>query len=105
MKILSVHLNNTKSHHDSLFTFSSGINVLCGANGAGKSTVFEAIGYALFGVDAQEFVADNEEPSDCSHHGQRAVQSHGVWAAVAVDESGAVARAGGHPGVQPGAGA
>lgn len=58
MKILSVHLNNTKSHHDSLFTFSSGINVLCGANGAGKSTVFEAIGYALFGVDAQEFVAN-----------------------------------------------
>ena len=58
MQILSIHLNNIKSHGDTEFVFSSGINVLSGANGAGKSTVFEAIGYALFGVDAQDFVSN-----------------------------------------------
>jgi len=32
--------------------------VLSGPNGVGKSTVFEAIGYALFGVDARDFVSN-----------------------------------------------
>ncbi len=58
MQILSIHLNNIKSHRDTELVFSPGINVLSGANGAGKSTVFEAIGYALFGVDAQDFVSN-----------------------------------------------
>ena len=58
MQILSIHLNNIKSHRDTELIFSPGINVLSGANGAGKSTVFEAIGYALFGVDAQDFVSN-----------------------------------------------
>ena len=58
MQILSIQLNNIKSHRDTELIFSPGINVLCGANGAGKSTVFEAIGYALFGVDAQDFVSN-----------------------------------------------
>jgi exonuclease SbcC len=58
MQILSVHLHDIKSHRDTELAFSSGINVLSGANGAGKSTVFEAIGYALFGVDARDFVSN-----------------------------------------------
>ena len=60
MQILSIHLKNIKSHHDTELTFSPGINVLSGANGVGKSTVFEAIGYAMFGVDAQKFVGNIE---------------------------------------------
>ncbi|WP_076789515.1 AAA family ATPase [Chlorobium sp. KB01] len=58
MQILSIHLTDIKSHRDTELTFSSGINVLSGANGSGKSTVFEAIGYALFGVDARDFVSN-----------------------------------------------
>jgi exonuclease SbcC len=58
MQILSIHLKDIKSHRDTDLTFSAGINVLSGANGAGKSTVFEAIGYALFGVDARDFVSN-----------------------------------------------
>ena len=58
MQILSIHLKNIKSHRDTDLTFSPGINVLSGPNGVGKSTVFEAIGYALFGVDAQDFVSN-----------------------------------------------
>ncbi len=58
MKILSISLKNIKSHRDLELDFASGINVLSGVNGIGKSTIFEAIGYALFGVDARDFVGN-----------------------------------------------
>jgi DNA repair protein SbcC/Rad50 len=58
MQILSIQLSDIKSHRDTALSFSAGINVLSGANGAGKSTVFEAVGYALFGVDARDFVSN-----------------------------------------------
>ncbi len=60
MQILSIHLKNIKSHRDTELSFSPGINVLSGPNGVGKSTIFEAIGYAMFGVDAQSFVGNVE---------------------------------------------
>ena len=58
MQVLSIHLKNIKSHRELDLDFSPGINVLSGANGAGKSTIFEAIGYAMFGVDARDFVGN-----------------------------------------------
>ncbi|SEA17118.1 exonuclease SbcC [Desulfuromusa kysingii] len=58
MQILSIHLKNIKSHRDTELDFSPGINVLSGLNGVGKSTIFESIGYAMFGVDAQSFVGN-----------------------------------------------
>jgi len=60
MQILSIQMKNIKSHRDKEYTFSSGINVLSGPNGIGKSTIFEAVGYALFGVDARDFVGNIE---------------------------------------------
>ncbi len=60
MQILSISLKNIKSHRDQELQFVNGINVLSGANGVGKSTIFEAIGYALFGVDARDFVGNIE---------------------------------------------
>ena len=57
MRIVSLQLKNIKSHREKELHFSPGINVLSGANGSGKSTIFEAIGYALFGVDARDFVS------------------------------------------------
>lgn len=60
MQILSIRLKNIKSHRDLELDFAAGINVLSGPNGIGKSTIFEAIGYALFGVDAQSFVGNVE---------------------------------------------
>jgi len=60
MQILSMQMKNIKSHRDKEYTFSSGINVLSGPNGIGKSTIFEAVGYALFGVDARDFVGNIE---------------------------------------------
>jgi exonuclease SbcC len=60
MQILSIHLKNIKPHRDRELHFVKGINVLSGNNGAGKSTILEAIGYALFGVDARDFVGNIE---------------------------------------------
>ncbi|MBU0483673.1 MAG: SMC family ATPase [Proteobacteria bacterium] len=60
MQIHSITLKNIKSHRDKKLDFVKGINVLSGVNGVGKSTIFEAIGYALFGVDARDFVGNIE---------------------------------------------
>lgn len=47
-----VHLTNFRQHKDLSLTFNEGITVIKGSNEAGKTTVFEAISYALFGVKA-----------------------------------------------------
>ena len=41
-------LKNFKSHENTTIDFNHGITVIVGENGAGKSTIFEAISYALF---------------------------------------------------------
>jgi exonuclease SbcC len=48
MKILSVTLVNFRSHENLTVEFDSGVNLLIGQNGAGKSSILEAIGLALF---------------------------------------------------------
>lgn len=48
MQILSVTLKNFKSHSDRQFTFQLGTNAICGENGAGKTSILEAIAWALF---------------------------------------------------------
>jgi exonuclease SbcC len=46
--INSVRLRNFKSHSDTKIDFGPGINVILGENGAGKTSVLEAISFALF---------------------------------------------------------
>ncbi|MBE6499622.1 MAG: SMC family ATPase [Methanobrevibacter thaueri] len=41
-------LNNFKSHKHTVISFEKGISVIVGENGAGKSTILEAISFALF---------------------------------------------------------
>ncbi|MGA7937877.1 MAG: SMC family ATPase [Kovacikia sp.] len=48
MEILSVTLKNFKSHRDRYFTFQPGTNAICGENGAGKTSILEAIAWTLF---------------------------------------------------------
>ncbi|MBN2330525.1 MAG: AAA family ATPase [Candidatus Aenigmarchaeota archaeon] len=48
MIVNSVRLRNFKSHHDTAIGFGTGINVILGENGAGKTSVLEAISFALF---------------------------------------------------------
>ena len=49
MLINSVHLRNIKCFEDQALDLHSGLTAITGENGAGKSTIVEAIGYALFG--------------------------------------------------------
>ncbi len=48
MEILSVTLTNFKAHSDRLFEFQPGTNAICGENGAGKTSILEAIAWVLF---------------------------------------------------------
>jgi exonuclease SbcC len=48
MLIKSVELKNVKSYQHATIEFLEGINGICGQNGNGKSTILEAIGFALF---------------------------------------------------------
>ena len=48
MQILSLKLDNIKSYESATIDFTEGTNAIVGRNGAGKSTILEAIGYALF---------------------------------------------------------
>ena len=48
MQILEVDLDNVKSYATARVRFTDGVNAIVGHNGAGKSTILEAIGYALF---------------------------------------------------------
>lgn len=50
MRIVQVVLHNVKSYAGpTTINLVPGINAVCGENGAGKSTILEAIGFALFG--------------------------------------------------------
>ncbi|VVB58503.1 DNA double-strand break repair Rad50 ATPase [Candidatus Anstonella stagnisolia] len=48
--LLSLTLTNWRSHSSSSFTFSKGTNILVGKMGAGKSSVMDALCFALFGT-------------------------------------------------------
>jgi exonuclease SbcC len=48
MHVTRVELENIKSHADSVFTFGRGTTAITGENGAGKTTILEAIAWALF---------------------------------------------------------
>ena len=44
-----LELENIKSYQKARIEFQEGVNFICGANGAGKTTIVEAVGGALFG--------------------------------------------------------
>lgn len=48
----TITLKNFRKHVDFTTTLGNGIQVIRAANEGGKSTILEAIGYALFGAKA-----------------------------------------------------
>lgn len=68
MEILSVTLKNFKSHRDRHFTFQPGTNAICGENGAGKTSILEAIAWTLFNYRGQY------KTEDLIHNGEASTQ-------------------------------
>src|SRR6476619_4816095 len=52
MRLNSLRLVNFRQHADSYITFDTGLTGIIGANGSGKTTILEAIAWALYGQDA-----------------------------------------------------
>ena len=50
MHISKIELEDIKSHENSKFEFERGTTAIMGENGAGKTTIIEAIAWALFGL-------------------------------------------------------
>ena len=50
MLIKYVEIENFKSHRSSRVEFGRGVNLIVGRNGAGKTSILEAIAVALYGV-------------------------------------------------------
>ena len=53
-----LELKNFKSHANTVLDFNPGISLIGGENGAGKSSLFEAISYALFKVSTAKTMND-----------------------------------------------
>lgn len=66
--IKSISLKNFRKHKDLTVDFSDGITVIRADNEAGKSSLFEAILYALFGIKAcrnSDIATWGESPNSC----------------------------------------
>lgn len=62
-----LELKNFKSHADTTIDFNTGVTLVIGENGAGKSSIFEAITFALFKESADKnkyLVRTTNDPND-----------------------------------------
>lgn len=64
MRINRIELKNFRNHREAAFEFEKGINLILGENGSGKTSILDAIGFALFNMklrsDANETLTINE---------------------------------------------
>lgn len=70
VEILSVTLKNFKAHSDRYFEFQPGTNAISGENGAGKTSILEAIAWVLFDhrgeYKAEDFVRNGESTAQAN---------------------------------------
>ena len=61
MRLNAIRLQNFRQHADTSISFDKGLTGIQGANGSGKSTILEAIGWALYGVNATRGSRDSNK--------------------------------------------
>lgn len=59
MKLISLKLENFRQHEDTEINFTDGITIISGTNGSGKSTILEAISWAIYGTEAARGTKDS----------------------------------------------
>ena len=59
MKLHRIQLQNFRQHAESVITFDTGLTGIIGTNGSGKTTVLEAIAWALYGNSATRGTRDS----------------------------------------------
>lgn len=59
MRLHRLHLLNFRQHRDTDIEFGPGLTGIIGANGTGKSTLLEAIAWALYGMEAARGTRDS----------------------------------------------
>ncbi|MEZ4676015.1 MAG: SMC family ATPase [Caldilineaceae bacterium] len=68
MRIIALDLENTKSYAKGHIEFTDGVNAIVGHNGAGKSTILEAIGFTLFdcltGYKQSDFIREGAKSAE-----------------------------------------
>ena len=67
MILKSLKLKNFRKFKDSLIEFPDGVTGVVGLNGAGKSTIFEAIAWVLYGPVAARTSADQIKRENAEH--------------------------------------
>jgi len=64
MRINTIELKNFRNHKEASFEFEKGINLILGENGSGKTSILDAVGFALFNMslrsNASETLSMNE---------------------------------------------
>lgn len=61
MIINELHMMNFKSYKDTTISFNEGVTIITGENGAGKSTIFEAMHYALYKKNTKNTIRHNQD--------------------------------------------
>ena len=59
MRLHRLQLQNFRQHADSVITFDTGLTGVIGSNGSGKTTILEAIAWALYGNSATRGTRDS----------------------------------------------
>ena len=59
MRLNSLHLCNFRQHADTKIAFDSGLTGVIGPNGSGKTTILEAIAWAIYGNAAARGTRDS----------------------------------------------
>ena len=75
--ITSVELSNFLSHKNSEIKFDHGVTVILGHNGAGKSTIMDAIIFSMFGSNRRDSVEKLQKEGETQTYAKTSFEING----------------------------